>query len=309
MLERLLTISFVLISSCSVVTFAQSRTEHTVSMAIGEPGSESFVFGTELWAMSQIALKPGHGIDLSTIEVAEENERLALLSVDAIEVALVNGNVPKSLSENIRTVLTLWPEGTAPGNGNPAQILARNDVPDDVIYRITRGIFENNNFFHGSKKQFGKTVLDQAMVGADLPIHPGAFRYYVEKGAGPNPAPSQVVTEINTAKFENFDDEAMDAEERAQVAAACRQALDLGALSAVLGDLSSRGCEVYQSYLEDQKNAWHQKASIGSDSIVLPSGQGGPAIALDNLPVEVQDIPELSTHQRQPISNPRQPTM
>lgn len=312
------TTALLLFSSLSAGGVAYAQTQHAVNMAIGEPGSESFVFGTELWAMSQIALKPEHGIDLSVIEVADESERLALLHEAEVDVALIGGTVPMSHAKQMRTVMSLWPEGTFSSEMQPAQILARKDVSDDVVYRITKAIFDNPNFFRNTKDTtFGVANRHRAIVGADLPIHPGASRYYDEEHVGFNSGSIGLAAGI-TAKagkpgqehpstFAHFDDTALDEEERSQVAAACRQALELGALSVVLGDLSSRGCEVYQSYMEDRHND-HLQENDDHDLFAQPAGQGGPAVALDDvegsdhLPILVQDPDSLDV-------NPRQPTM
>lgn len=312
MLKRLSTVACVFIFSCSAATLAPAQEKHAVSMAVGEPGSDSFTFGTELWAMGQITLKPQYGIELSSIEMADESERLASLLASDVEIALVGADLRSlSLLEPMRTVVALWPEGAFQDQGKSAQILAHKDVDEEVIYLITRAIFENANFFRGTKGKLGETAFDLAVVKTDLPIHPGASRYYEEMGINPDSALTQVVTEVDTTKFENFDDSALNDEERAQVAAACRQALDLGALSAVLGDLSSRGCEVYQAYLEEEASLQQQETfAKAADPFALPSGQGGPAIALDGGQSGDRDRQPLSqVLQHSFMSDPRQPTM
>ncbi len=325
MLKRLLTAILVLTSAVFTVTAAQAKEQYAVSMAIGAPGSESFVFGTELWAMSQIALKPQHGIDLVALKVPDENELLGLLRDAGVDVALVQGEVSISDGNDMRTVMMLWSDGGSTGAAEPAQLLARKDVADDVIYRITKAIFENTNFFSVTKERFGAADLIQAVVGADLPIHPGASRYYQESGVASNAALGDLVAQVRTGAhadavelrgkleatttFHNFDDTALNDEERAQVAAACRQALDLGALSAVLGDLSTRGCEVYQSYLEEQENARRQQAAVNADLFALPSGQGGPAIALDDIDSDRDAPMVMIDHYTLKRRAPLKPTM
>lgn len=324
MLKCLAITTLVLLSSFSAMTGAQAQKSKAVTIAIGQPGSESFVFGTELWAMTQIALRTQHGIDISAVEVADDHERLALLKDAGVEVALVQRDVPTSYAGDMRTIMALWPEGGLARQAEPAQILARQDVPDEVVYRITKAIFENPRFFRNTAKTtFGLANLDRAMIGADLPIHPGAYRYYDEQGVSLSAAAFKPVVHARTetkagtgehdaldvATFKNFDDRALNQEERAQIAAACLQALDLGVLSAVLGDLSSSGCEVYQSYLKGRENDQRQQAAAGRDFLALPSGQGGPAIALESVVRREQGVPATATDNHPQKSNPRQPTM
>ena len=317
MSRRLLITCCVLFTSFSTFTLAEGDSSHTINMAIGEPGSESFVFGTELWAMSQIALKPKHGIDLSIVEVADESERLALLRDAEIEVALVGTYVPLSLASQMRSIMAFWPKAGSSGETVPAQLLAHKDLPDDIVYLITQAIFEHSDFFKNTAEtNFGTADRHQATVGTDLPVHPGASRYYHEIKVGFSSRSPEAATPFRTKsgapsdrkqakQFVNFDDEALDDQERSQIAAACRQALELGALSLVLGDLSSRGCEVYQSELEDRKDDRHD--SIRTPDVLFdpPVGQGGPAVALDDVdgdhhaPRSIQDLRRLN--KRQPI--------
>lgn len=298
MLKRLSTKVLLLLGSCVVMTAAQAQPQHALKMAIGEPGSQSFVFGTELWAMGQITLKHKHGIDLAAIEVVDDWERLALLHSAAIEVALVRGDILDSNADHARALLALWPGSGPDAETKPAQIIAHQNVPDEVIYQLTKAIFENGNFFKASQDQLGTARLDFAVAGIDLPIHAGALRYYKEQGVDLSPllpsssveAPASASVETSvfeatsSASFLNFDDQGLSKKERAQVAAACRQALELGALSLVLGDLSSTGCEAYQSQLEDQAAVdRHEEVAMDVDPFTVQGGQGGPAIALESV--------------------------
>ncbi len=304
MSKSLLTISLLLLGSFSAMTPAQAQTQHDLNMAVGEPGSESFVLGTELWAMGQITLRTQHGIGLAAVQMADESERLASLRNADVEIALVSGDVPASHADHVRTVMTLWPSGNTNGQAKPARILARDDVPEDTIYRLTKAIFENTKFFKASSERFS-LARSRATMGADMPIHAGASRYYLEVGVKLDP-------EASAATFANFDDAALNQDERDQIAAACRQALDLGVLSAVLGDLSSTGCEVYQSYLENRTGVRRQEAAAEGKHFTPQNGQGGPAIAVENadggeplslVPLPVPPAPATAT------INPRQPTM
>jgi TRAP transporter TAXI family solute receptor len=61
-------------------------------------------------------------------------------------------------------------------------ILANKNLPDDVAYRIAKAIHENLDEFrkiHGSLVPY---ELKNAVTGTGLPLHPGAGKYYREKG-------------------------------------------------------------------------------------------------------------------------------
>lgn len=63
-----------------------------------------------------------------------------------------------------------------------AVVLARNDVSEDTIYNFVKTIFENSSAI---KDQHAKGAdLDPAFASyiKDVPYHPGAVKYYTEKG-------------------------------------------------------------------------------------------------------------------------------
>ena len=62
-----------------LASVAEAEIDGRLAVAIGMPGSESFVFGTNLWAMGQIALLPKHGFALASKEVGADEDRLSLL--------------------------------------------------------------------------------------------------------------------------------------------------------------------------------------------------------------------------------------
>ena len=292
--------------STFAATAAEKRepVQHVVKIAIGEPGSESFVFGTELWAMSQIALKPAHGIDLTMVEVANEDDRLARLRMADVEAALFLGEPAAADTDDMRMIMAIRPEGNADG-AEPARLLARKDVADEVIYAMTRAIFENPNFFRNTATTtIGSVNARRVASNVGLPIHPGASRYYQERNIAMGFRPKSA----DLAHFTNFDDDALSQDERSQVAAACREALEYGALSAVLGDLSSRGCEVYQSFMIDQPSSLTPVDSALNDPFAISVGQGGPAIALDDVVAPGQAVAPINGL-LEARNSPRQPIM
>ncbi len=73
--------------------------------------------------------------------------------------------------------------------GDPTGMMVSADLDVHLVYNITKAIFENTGDIakvHNVLKQFS---LDNALNGAFLPLHPGALRYYEEKGI---PIPSNL---------------------------------------------------------------------------------------------------------------------
>jgi TRAP transporter TAXI family solute receptor len=99
----------------------------------------------------------------------------------------------KSLDKiNARYQLWAWyelPAGTYPNQdelirtvGSPNVLVTRADIPDDVVYNVTKVIWENLatlQEIHGATKDMR---IEIAIDGLGAPLHPGAIRYYREIG-------------------------------------------------------------------------------------------------------------------------------
>ena len=67
--------------------------------------------------------------------------------------------------------------------GVKATFVTSADVPDDVVYEVTKAVFENLDDFRSLHPAFAnldpKTMITD---GLSAPLHPGAVKYYKEKG-------------------------------------------------------------------------------------------------------------------------------
>ncbi len=64
-----------------------------------------------------------------------------------------------------------------------ATLLVTNaDTPDDVVYLLTKTMYENLVFLNSVNKGTTSISLENALDGLTIPLHPGAIRYYREKG-------------------------------------------------------------------------------------------------------------------------------
>ncbi len=61
-------------------------------------------------------------------------------------------------------------------------LVINKDVPDDVAYNMAKALWENHGEFVKVKKIWNAVSLENALRGAAIPVHPGAQRYYDEKG-------------------------------------------------------------------------------------------------------------------------------
>lgn len=88
--------------------------------------------------------------------------------------------------------LGLWspltiPADTYEGQTEPLQTIAQPnflavgaDMDEDVVYELTKAIFENQPFLERLHQPFQFLSPDRATVGLPVPLHAGAIRYYDE---------------------------------------------------------------------------------------------------------------------------------
>lgn len=73
-------------------------------------------------------------------------------------------------------------EGTVSTLGAVTIMVVNKDVPDDVVYNITKSLWENHGELAKVKKVWNSVKIENALLGAALEVHPGAKKYYDEKG-------------------------------------------------------------------------------------------------------------------------------
>ncbi len=81
------------------------------------------------------------------------------------------------------------PPGTYPGQTNPINTIAQPnflavhpDIDEAVVYQVVKTIYENLPFLHNIHKATKALSLDRAINGLPVPLHPGAIKFYQEKG-------------------------------------------------------------------------------------------------------------------------------
>jgi hypothetical protein len=81
------------------------------------------------------------------------------------------------------------PAGTYRGMTQPvstvavmAMLVARADLPDDLVYNLTKALWENLDRMKAAHARGRDLELTRALEGMPVPVHPGAERYYRERG-------------------------------------------------------------------------------------------------------------------------------
>lgn len=63
-----------------------------------------------------------------------------------------------------------------------AILITHDKMPDEVIYNFTKGMFENLPVIHAAHAKGKEINLETALDGLTVPLHPGAAKYFKEKG-------------------------------------------------------------------------------------------------------------------------------
>ena len=127
---------------------------------------------------------PG-GVPVSAVTqayAAMGSNNLAILEFTEEQLAKVN------------STYSVWNRYTIPANTYPGQnkdilsisqpnfLAVRPEIDEEVVYKITKNIYENLPFLHEIHKATLAMNLTRAIAGLPVPLHPGAIKYYQEVG-------------------------------------------------------------------------------------------------------------------------------
>lgn len=63
-----------------------------------------------------------------------------------------------------------------------AMLVARGDLPEDLVYNLTKALWENLDRMRAAHARGRDLELTRALDGMPVPVHPGAQRFYRERG-------------------------------------------------------------------------------------------------------------------------------
>ena len=102
---------------------------------------------------------------------------------------LTGACVDKMVTSHPYLVKTEIPGGMYQGVDKPttsygvkALLVASSDAPDEAIYQVVKAVFENLERFTRLHPAFRALTPENMLQGLTAPLHPGAARYYKEKG-------------------------------------------------------------------------------------------------------------------------------
>ena len=175
-------------------------------ISVGAPGS-----GTELNARAIMEAAGLSYDDFSKVEYLSFSESVELIKNRQLDITLQSAGlgvaslrdlaasvpivvipIPAEVVENVGRAV--YQPGTIPAGTYDGQldavdtatirnVLATHDaVPADVIYRMTKALFEHLDELAAAHAAAGQISRDDALLNLDVPLHPGAAAYYREAG-------------------------------------------------------------------------------------------------------------------------------
>ncbi|MEW6376544.1 MAG: TAXI family TRAP transporter solute-binding subunit [Thermodesulfobacteriota bacterium] len=82
----------------------------------------------------------------------------------------VPAGIYKGIDKDVSTVAVL------------AILVAKSELEEDMVYRITKAMFENIGRIESAHAKGKEVKLEKALIGMPIPLHPGAEKFFKEKG-------------------------------------------------------------------------------------------------------------------------------
>lgn len=108
--------------------------------------------------------------DIRILNIAGDAAKKLSEKYPFLAAAKIPANTYKNQSQDVETVAV------------NAVLIAGKGLPDDVVYNLTKTLFENQADLASAHAKGKELNLQAAVKGVSIPFHPGAEKYYKEKG-------------------------------------------------------------------------------------------------------------------------------
>ncbi len=108
--------------------------------------------------------------DVNAYGVPEDVGKKIIAKIPSFAFGAIPKGTYKSNPDNAIPTLTMWNFMTV-----------HKDTPDDFVYEVVKATFANTDILIAAHKS-AKEVKPEAIVHSPIPLHPGAVKYYKEKG-------------------------------------------------------------------------------------------------------------------------------
>ena len=151
-----------------------------------------FALAAELKSSEQAAALCDGKLDASIWAAGLPNgsSQEATNTCDIKIISLEGSYIDNLLADNSAYAKATIPGGMYPGNPNDiaswgpkATFVTSADTPDDVVYALAKGVFDNFDSFKKLHPAFAN-LKEAEMIkdGLTAELHPGAVKYYKERG-------------------------------------------------------------------------------------------------------------------------------
>jgi TRAP transporter TAXI family solute receptor len=179
---------------------------------IGNPGSGQYQNAID--ALQAVGLDPNYDIDAEKVKAAEAPVLLQEKRIDAFFctvghpsgtlqnatvgerkvrfIPITGAGIDQMVADQIYYTKTTVPVAQFyPGAENPADVktfgviatlCTSSNVPDYVVYTITKEVFDNFAEFKRQHPALGELTKQDMLKGLSAPLHPGAMKYFREVG-------------------------------------------------------------------------------------------------------------------------------
>ncbi len=153
---------------------------------------DDFALASELKPAEQAAALGDNKVDAIIYTVGHPNGSIqeAVSTIDAHLVPVEGEAIDKLVADNPFYAKATVPGGMYKGTdedvntfGVKATFVTSADVPEDVVYEVVKAVFENFDRFKKLHPAF-ENLTEEEMIsdGLSAPLHPGAEKYYKERG-------------------------------------------------------------------------------------------------------------------------------
>ncbi|MBW8637777.1 TAXI family TRAP transporter solute-binding subunit [Hoeflea sp. WL0058] len=153
---------------------------------------DDFALASELKSSEQSAALCDNKVDAIVFTVGHPNGSIkeATTSCESKLISVDNDATKKLVNDNAFYAVATIPGGMYAGTdddtttfGVGATFVASTDTPDEVVYEITKAVFENFDRFKKMHPAFAN-LNQEDMIKNNLsaPLHDGAAKYYKEQG-------------------------------------------------------------------------------------------------------------------------------
>jgi TRAP transporter TAXI family solute receptor len=106
---------------------------------------------------------------------------MTVLDFSEQEIAAINQRYPLWQSFELPPETYPYQERSINTAASPNVLIVREDVSDQIVYDLTRMLWENLATLQQIHSATRSMVLEEALQGIPVPLHPGALRYYREQ--------------------------------------------------------------------------------------------------------------------------------